>query len=230
MSLKLALIGDGKVGSKFAELVAQTLGNKYAPLTIFNENHLPTLDNLRGHDAIVSFVPGHAFIELIPLLLSSKIPVVTGSTGFTWQQDVLEKIKNNQCKWIHGTNFSLGMSLIHKMIQVLSNTPKLFNDYRALIHEIHHIHKKDAPSGTALSWKNWLNLPCEVTSERAGEVIGFHQLTLTAPNEKIILTHEATDRKIFAQGALWAVEQVLNNKNIPDGLNRFEDITTSLLL
>jgi 4-hydroxy-tetrahydrodipicolinate reductase len=228
MRIKIALIGDGKTGGKVLEII-QADSSRYDPPTVFNINHRPTLEKLKNHDVIISFIPGPAFLEMIPMLLESRIPVVTGSTGLSWPSDFSERPKKIPVRWIHANNFSLGMSLVHQMIKILHGTPNLFEDFSCQIHEIHHVHKKDAPSGTALAWKKWLDLPCEITSERTGEVIGTHTLTLAGPHEKITLTHESTDRKIFAQGALWAAQQILTNKNIPYGLNFFENITQSLL-
>ncbi len=225
--IKIALIGDGKVGSKFAELVAAR-PSEYQ-LTIFNINRPPTYETLIGHDVIMSFVPGTVFADLIPLLAKVGLPVVVGSTGFSWPADLAEKLQQQHVRWIHASNFSLGMALIHAVLQILGRAPRLNKNITTHIHEIHHIHKKDAPSGTALAWQKWLNLPADITSERIGEEIGTHELKMHLPFEEITLRHQALDRKIFAEGALWAIEQILNNPQIPYGINHFADLTASLL-
>ena len=223
----IALIGDGKVGSKFAELVREH-PLEYQ-LDVFNINRPPTKELLQGHDVIMSFVPGFVFQELIGLLVETKLPVVAGSTGFTWPDHLAEKLVQNKVRWIHANNFSLGMALIHAMLQILGRATHLSKNPRCHIHEIHHVHKKDAPSGTALAWQRWLNLPAEITSARIGEEIGTHELKMRLPYEEITVRHQALDRKIFAEGALWAIEQILTNPAIPYGLHHFADLTAQLL-
>ena len=224
---KIALIGDGKVGSKFAELVREDPA--HYQLSIFNINRPPTKESLQGHDVIMSFVPGAAFQEMIGLLVEVKLPVVVGSTGFTWPENLNQTLIQNKVRWIHASNFSLGMALIHAMLQILGRAKFLSDNLQCHIHEIHHIHKKDAPSGTALAWQKWLNLPAEITSERIGEEIGTHELKMRLPFEEITVRHQALDRKIFAEGALWAIHQILANEAIPYGLHHFADLTAQLL-
>ena len=115
------------------------------------------------------------------------------------------------------------MNLIKMMIETLGQAPNLFDQTNYHIHEVHHVHKKDAPSGTALAWKNWLGQQAEVTSERTGDVVGDHQLELQTPFEKISLRHQALDRRIFAQGALWGLERTLKN-DLGPGLHVFQDV------
>lgn len=215
--MKVALLGAGKTGGKVKEL----LGNNQP--TVFDINNPPNLENLKGHDVIISFLPGEAFASYIPLLLKSQIPVVTGSTGVIWPAEINKTIIECNCRWVWSANYSLGMRLIHPMIEILSQTPHLFRECQAHIHEIHHTKKLDAPSGTALVWKKWLGMEnARVTSERVGDVVGIHELKIETENEIITLRHEAKDRRIFAQGALWAAERLLSDKNLGPGLHSFE--------
>jgi 4-hydroxy-tetrahydrodipicolinate reductase len=117
------------------------------------------------------------------------------------------------------------MNIARKMINVLGATSKIFTDeeYGFALHEVHHRHKKDRPSGTALSWVEWLGLEADVSSGRVGDVVGDHKLTLEIPYEQINIQHVASDRKVFAQGALWTAKRVLDG-GIEPGLNSLEDI------
>lgn len=222
--MKTALIGDGRTGGRIPELLPE------GSVTIFNQNSPPTLEKLNGHDVIISFAPGNAFVKMIPLLLKSNIPVIIGSTGFLWPTEIETKIKCARTKWVIASNFSIGMNLIQGMIKILSGSIRLFNDCNFTIHEIHHTNKKDAPSGTALSWEKWLGQKAEITSERTGDVVGIHRMNLITKNEKITLEHEALDRKIFAEGAIWAARKILSDKTIEHGLHYFEDIVKKELL
>ena len=217
--MKVALLGAGKTGGKVKEL----LGNDEP--TVFDLNNPPTLEKLKGHDVIISFLPGEAFLPYIPLLIQTGIPVVSGSTGITWPKGISEEITKAQTKWVWSANFSLGMRLVHPMIEILSQTPGLFSECEASIHEIHHTKKLDAPSGTALLWKKWLGIEnAKVTSERIGDVVGIHELKIETENEIITLRHEAKDRRIFAEGAIWAAKRLVNDKNLKPGLHSFEEI------
>src|SRR5689334_7664275 len=141
--MKIALLGTGRTGSKVLEL---TDG---ADVTGFNEHNPPTVEALQGHDVAISFLPGPAFLEHIDVLLESGIPLATGSTGFEWPKDIDAKLKEQGTAWITASNFSLGMNLVYGMIRVLAKAPQLFDDFEFKLHEVHHIHKKDQPSGTS---------------------------------------------------------------------------------
>ena len=112
------------------------------------------------------------------------------------------------------------------MINSIRGGLNLFPNAKLNIHEIHHTKKLDGPSGTALSWREWLGNKADinVTFERIGDVVGDHQLTIDAPNEKITLRHEAKNRAIFAEGAIWAAKY-LDNNDLSPGVHYFEDIT-----
>lgn len=223
--MKIALLGKGKTGGKVQELMLE----KNIPHTIFDSTNIPTIAGLRGHDVIISFLPGEAFKSYISLLLETKIPVVCGSTGMTWPQNFDKDLKASSVKWIYATNFSLGMNLVHQMILIMKEASKIFDEYKFSLHEIHHTRKLDSPSGTALSWKEWAGYDVEITSERIGDVIGIHELTLTTPDEEITLKHNALDRKIFARGALYAADKILKDNTLAPGLHLFQDIVQNEL-
>jgi 4-hydroxy-tetrahydrodipicolinate reductase len=221
---KIALLGRGKTGQKVLEVKNQE------SITVFHRDNLPTYDLLKDHDVILSFLPGDAFAQLIPLLVETKRPVVTGSTGFSWPPGLKEELLKNNLTWVHASNFALGMNLVKEMITLLGKADHIFkNDLKFDIHEVHHTKKVDAPSGTALSWKEWLGHEAIITSERTGDVVGDHKITLNTPFESISLGHVAHDRKIFAQGALWACSKILEQK-WKAGLWSFSELVRKELL
>lgn len=213
---KIALLGKGKTGGKVFELRPENT-------TVFDSNNPPTLESLKGHSVIISFLPGEPFKNYIPLLIESRVPVVTGSTGLDWPEDLNKKLCENKLTWIKASNFSLGMALIKSILPSIGKCDSLFDDYNLNINETHHVNKKDAPSGTAISWKDWIGLDVPITSERKGDEIGTHNLSLSTSFEEISIEHRALDRKIFAQGALWAAEK-LKNEKLPFGLIEFQDL------
>lgn len=217
--MKIALLGKGKTGSKVVELLTE-MGIDF---TIFDSTNTPTLEKLNGHEFAISFLPGHVFLEYVDILVEAKLNVVTGSTGSELPANLSKKLEDKNLSWIQGHNFSLGMNLVRQMMLVLDKANRLFDNYTAHIHEVHHTKKLDAPSGTALRWNNWLSDKATISSAREGDIVGDHLLTIKTSTEQINLQHIALDRKIFAQGAIWALNHIKNNK-IEPGLHWFEDI------
>ncbi|WP_408096480.1 4-hydroxy-tetrahydrodipicolinate reductase [Peredibacter sp. HCB2-198] len=213
--MRIALLGKGKTGSKVLEFAQN--------VEVFDSKNVPTYDKLIKHDVIISFLPGEAFEALIPVLLETKKPVVTGSTGFKWPQNFDKTLQEKNVPWIFATNFSLGVVVLKQLIERLHQVDHLFKEKTLSIHEVHHTKKLDAPSGTALSMKEWLQEPCEITSERTGDVVGLHTLTLETPGEILRLEHEAKDRRLFAEGAVWAANYITKN-NMKPGLHAFQKV------
>ena len=213
--MKIALLGKGKTGSKVLE-------NTVHQIVAFDSKNPPTFEKLETFDVIISFLPGEAFKSFIPLLMETRLPVVTGSTGFEWPSNLDQTLQDRKVGWIFASNFSMGVAVVKQMLNKLSQAKAMFPQHKTSIHEIHHTQKKDAPSGTALSMAEWMKEKCDISSERTGDVIGFHELKFDTGSEKITLTHEALDRKLFADGAIWAAEYLTNNKTT--GLNSFQAI------
>lgn len=223
--MKVAVLGKGKTGSK----VIDVLDEQRISYTVFDSKNIPTIENLKGHHVAISFLAGEPFSNYIELLIQANILVVSGTTGFTYSNELKKQLKEKKQKWIVANNFSLGMNLIQQMIKTLGKAELLVKDPEFKIHEVHHTKKLDAPSGTALSWEKWLDHKATITSDRTGDVIGFHEITLTTGTEEIKLSHNALDRKIFAEGAVWAAKKIFNNQSIPYGLNYFQDIVENII-
>jgi 4-hydroxy-tetrahydrodipicolinate reductase len=226
-SMKLALLGKGKTGSKVIPLMH---GEE---ITVFDSHNKPSYESLKEHDVILSFLPGEAFCEYLPLLLETGIPVVTGSTGFDWPKNFNQVLVDKNITWIHADNFSLGITLLKGLTNLLEKGEALFEGQSSefSLHEIHHTQKKDAPSGTAKLISSWFRREHspKITSERIGDEIGTHTLTLKTPSEKIELSHQALNRDVFAKGALWASNRILK-KDLPTGLHLFCDLVIKELL
>ncbi|MTI86414.1 MAG: hypothetical protein FH748_00440 [Balneolaceae bacterium] len=221
--MKISVIGTGKTGGKVVELLGDNLSEA------FDESNPPTVESLRQADAVIIFVPGDAVGDIIETVLDSGVPAAWGSTGYSWPRDLDKQLKDRGGKWVLASNFSLGMNIIRKNIETISAGSSILKEPGFRIHEVHHVHKKDAPSGTALSWEEWLNKDAEITSEREGDVKGIHELKVTTETEEITLRHKALDRALFAEGAIWAAEQLITNKNINPGLTEFGDLFDSVM-
>lgn len=209
---QVSLLGAGKTGSLVVELCQK---REDIQLKVFDSKNLFKLEDLKKSDVVICFLTGEVFKTYLPLLLQHPTPLVTGSTGFEFPAELDEKLKQMKTTWVHATNFALGMTLVKQMIEVLGLGQQLFppQSLTQKIHEVHHTQKKDAPSGTALSWQAWAGSRAQITSERIGDVIGEHELTFETPFERITLKHEAKDRRVFAEGALWAALELVKRKD-----------------
>lgn len=224
--MRIALLGNGKTGSRVNRLALDRGYN----VSVFDSSNVPTTSKLTGHDVVVSFLPGEAFLSYISILLDAKIPVVSGSTGFQWPdglQSMRNRVTENQVIWTQSGNFSLGNLALLPVIGQIGSHPAVQN-FRPLLQEWHHIHKKDAPSGTAIMWKDAFGRHAEIRSYREGDIVGVHELTLSSDTEKITIRHEAFDRDVFAQGALFLAEFIVRNQNfIRSGLYSMQEMMDS---
>ncbi|MDZ7756364.1 dihydrodipicolinate reductase C-terminal domain-containing protein [Rhodohalobacter sp.] len=213
--MKISVIGPGKTGGHVVKLLGDDLGDA------FDESNPPTVEEIKASGCCYHIRSGDAVPDIIDDVIESGVPAAWGSTGYDWPEDLDEKVKAHKSKWVIATNFSLGMNIIRKSIEAISAGSEILKDPEFHIHEVHHVHKKDAPSGTALSWKEWLNKEAEVTSAREGDVKGIHELTLKTETEEITLKHKALDRALFGEGAIWAAKQLINNSSIGTGICTF---------
>ncbi len=217
--MKTAVIGTGKTGGVVLDLL-----NDEQIVGPFNTANKPTVEALQQADVCVIFVPGSAVDTILEAILDSRVPAVWGSTGYDWPVEKIEKrLQNDENKWLRAANFSLGMQIVRRCLNIIGEGAASLNRPEFSIHEIHHTGKKDAPSGTALSWKEWLGRNAEITSERKGDIKGIHRLEMKTPFEDVTLKHKAKDRAVFAEGALWAAEQLLDDAMQP-GFYTMEEI------
>lgn len=214
---KFAVIGTGKTGGTVAEL----LGGSAIPFDEFNK---PTPEKLEQADAAIIFVPDGAAMEIVEILLETDIPAVWGTTGYQWSEDLPSRVKDIGSRWVIGSNFSLGMNLVRKSLNILGKGSEFLDEPKFHIHEVHHIHKQDAPSGTALSWRDWLQKNSTISSDRQGDVKGIHELHLKTKGESIYLKHEAHNRSIFAEGAIWTANYILDHPEIDAGVYPFSEL------
>ena len=215
--MKAAVIGTGKTGSKVVDLLGDQL------VSTFNEHNPVTVEGLAEVDVVIIFAPGDAVPDILPQVLESGTPAVWGSTGYDWPIDLDEQVSEKGSRWIIASNFSLGMNIVRKCIEVISKGSNILPSPEYAMHEVHHIHKKDAPSGTAVSWKQWLGKEVDITHEREGDVKGIHELEMKTVYESIFLRHEALDRAVFASGAIWAAEQLTKQSHLK-GIYSFAEI------
>ena len=174
------------------------------------ENQLKTLTGQAN--LIIEFTTPEATIANAQIAAQAKIPMVIGTTGFTPEQLKTLKAAAKKIPIFWSPNMSIGIVIIRKTISSVSQLLFRFglgDQTKVSLSETHHSRKKDAPSGTAkalaeelLKATGWLIKNEEIEAKREGDVVGIHSVTFAAPSENITLTHEATDRRVFAEGAL----------------------------
>jgi 4-hydroxy-tetrahydrodipicolinate reductase len=226
--VKILVLGRGKTGALVAE-VARERGHEVRSLGS-QENQDGrglTLEVLKQTDVVADFTTPHAVIANIIRCAEAQIPMVVGTTGWhTHLEKVRELVRERNTALLYGSNFSVGMNFFFKAVQAIA--PILKNDYRGNIVERHHIHKKDKPSGTAVTLQKILEsgsgAKVEVASVREGETVGMHLVMLDSVHDTILLTHDAKSRLGFAEGAVRAAEWILGKT----GFYEFPEIVDQL--
>ncbi len=227
-SLNLLVLGPGKTGSLVAE-VARERGHQVQIIDAdVNENAAwLTPEHLRAIDVAIDFTSPDAVLANIEACIRARKAMVVGTTGWYSQIERLRKaVEQAGTGFVFGANFSYGVNLFLQIVQAAA--PALTHGYSGHITEIHHIHKKDAPSGTASTLQRVLEQACgvrlDITSEREGEIAGTHTLELNSAGDRIVLTHDAKSRRTFAEGALLAAEWIADKT----GFYEFKDIFAQL--
>ncbi len=175
-------------------------------------------------DCMVEFTSPQATIEHLELCEKYEKAVVIGTTGLTASEQSRIKESSKKIPVVFSPNMSIGVNLLFKMVHDAAMT--LGPDYHAQIIEAHHVHKKDAPSGTAKeiarivkSLKGHTDVPIE--SIREDEIVGEHTITFESPFDIIELTHSAKTRDIFVKGALQAAKWIVGKSA---GLYSMKDV------
>lgn len=219
----IGIVGMGKMGYAIAgvlDLKQEHTGHKFQRINADNAAQL------KSCDVAIEFTIPEAAPGVIRTCIDLGIPVVSGTTG--WHESHLETIRTYNREhngvFLCATNFSIGMNIVFALNKRLAAVMANFREFKPSIKEVHHIHKKDSPSGTAYTlledlirvhpgYANFeLNPGTEssqaqaipVTSIREGEIKGIHEVNWNSGSEGITISHEAFDRRIFAEGAIMA--------------------------
>lgn len=220
--MKIALLGYGRMG-KTIEGIAKDRGHEIClKIGSSNTEEINKLQELSADIAIDFSLPEIA-PKLIKACFDAGVPVVSGTTGWLDQlEDVEAYCKEKSSAFIYASNFSIGVNLFFHLNKLLAKTMSKVNGYQASMEEIHHIHKKDAPSGTAITladeiikqdsrYKSW-SLDSEkensisINAKRINEVPGTHSIKYESEVDQIEICHEAKNRKGFAEGSVVAAE------------------------
>lgn len=220
------LVVTGAAGRMGQRIIA--LASKEKDLKIVGEVDMgDSLEAIlpRG-DVLIDFSSTEATLPNLQIAAKAKKAVVIGTTGHTPEQKkAIEKIAS-EIPIVVAPNMSLGVNVMWKILAEAARA--LGEAYPVSVREVHHVHKKDKPSGTALEivrvLSEALGIPPEkipVESVREGEVVGDHSVVFCGPEETLEITHRASSRDTFALGSLRAASWIVGK---PNGLYTMADV------
>jgi len=181
-------------------------------------------NELKICDCCIDFTTPSATMSNLAALVAAKKPAVIGTTGLDNKQCALIAQASEKIPIVFSPNMSVGVNLLFRFVATAAG---ILKDYRVRIEETHHVHKKDAPSGTAKKIASLINEQGlavrdeDIKSFREGEVVGDHRIIFESDVDTIELFHSAKTRDIFAQGALVAATWVHKKK---PGLYSMDDV------
>ena len=245
--MKIALVGFGKMGhmikeaaESFGHDVVATIDTIAADATVKvnagdGKSVAEAVKN-SGAEGVIEFSHPTAVMENIKSLLTLKLPVVVGTTGWgDKESEVMELASKTGGTIMRSANFSIGVNVFYKIVEEAAKLINNFDEYDAAVWEMHHNQKADSPSGTALEiarrvmrgdtkktemvFDAFHQKPeanqLHVSSTRCGKVPGTHTVFFDSPADTIELTHTARSRQGFAAGAVHALENL--KKYLDDG-------------
>ena len=243
---KINLAITGCMGRMGQQLIKSATKDNSVKLVALTENRIvskkisgikPELNTekaLSKANVIIDFTIPECTFEVLEIATKLKKKVVIGTTGFTKIEENLIRKFSKKIPILKAGNMSLGINLLMYLTEIASAS--LGTNYLSKVFEVHHKHKKDHPSGTALMLgkgiavgrnkdfykimgKKYLNKKkfpygkkINFNSIRKGEIIGEHEVTFSSGKEIITLNHEAFDRALYSEGAITAAKWILNKK------------------
>ena len=243
---KIKLTITGCLGRMGQQLIKSSKNEKNFELVSVTENRLvnkkvsglrPQLNSVsafKNTNIIIDFTIPKCTLEVLKIASKLKKKVIIGTTGFSKKEENLIKKYSKKIPILKAGNMSLGINLLMYLTEIASKS--LGENFLSKVFEIHHKHKKDHPSGTALMLakgiatgknKNFYNLvgkkylnkktfpyskKINFNSIRKGEIIGNHKVLFSSGKETITLDHEAFDRSLYSEGAFTAARWLMNKK------------------
>ncbi|MBD1430643.1 MULTISPECIES: 4-hydroxy-tetrahydrodipicolinate reductase [Sphingobacterium] len=234
--MKIVILGYGKMG-QLIEKFALKRGHEIALIVDAHNRESITAEDLADADIAIDFSTPDAALANISLCFEADLPLVVGTTGwYEHLQEVKETCLEANQSLLYGSNFSIGVNIFFHINRLLAKAVSPYQQYDVQVEEIHHIHKLDAPSGTAITIaegiidnsdvkKTWVNQvvgsdeevvnqPNELLIEslRIEEVPGTHTVLYSSEVDQIEFKHTAHNRDGFALGAVVAAEWLYGKK------------------
>lgn len=227
--MKVALIGYGKMG-KIIERIAKSRGHEIVSIIDIDNLSDFESDAFKSADVAIEFTRPDTAITNIRKCFKANVPVVVGTTGWNVEEVKDELERGNHTLFV-SSNFSIGVNIFMAVNNYLAKLMNRFDNYNVEMTEVHHVHKLDAPSGTAITlaegvlknldrktaWtKEVEKTPSDlaIKSIREGEVPGIHTIRYESDVDSISITHDAKSREGFALGAVVAAEFSADKKGL----------------
>ena len=243
---KINLAITGCMGRMGQQLIKSSKKDKAFKIVTLTENRkinkkisgikpeLNSVNSFKKAHVIIDFTVPKCTLEILKIASKQKKKIIIGTTGFSKKEESLIKKFSKKIPILKAGNMSLGVNLLIYLTEIASKS--LGKNFLSKIYEVHHKHKKDYPSGTALMLgrgvatgknkefysligKKYLNKKSfpyakkiNFNSIRKGEVIGEHEVTFSSGKEIVTLNHESFDRALYSEGALAAAKWILNKK------------------
>ncbi len=229
--MKIVLIGYGKMGRAIERLALIRGHEIVAKIDIDNIQELQNLTS-QVVDVAIEFSNPISAYQNILTCIEKQIPIVCGTTGWLEHKSKVEQLTlQHQATFFYASNYSIGVNLFFKLNRVLAKLMNPHTEYAIYTNEIHHLEKKDSPSGTAISIAegiisesyskiNWVNnvIPesheVAIWSQRESNIPGTHTVKYISEVDQIEIKHEAFNREGFALGAIIAAEWVKDKKGV----------------
>jgi len=229
--MKIALLGYGRMG-KEVERAALARNHSIIARIDNSEDLQQQTGILKSCDVAIEFTSPEAVVQNLLFCFREKIAVVTGTTGWYSRKDeVIRACNESGGSLFYASNFSIGVNIFFEINRQLARLMNGHDEYQVSMEEIHHIHKLDAPSGTAISLANgilseypkkkaWVSGDASsddqlgIRSLREGEIPGTHRVEWRSSVDTIRIEHEAFNRQGFASGAVLAAEFLAGKKGI----------------
>ncbi len=219
--MKIALIGYGKMG-RMIEQIARMRGHEIVCIIDVDNMGDFDSDGFRSADVAIEFTAPQAAYGNYLKAWEQGVKVVSGSTGWLKEHadDVRRACEEDGKTLFWASNFSVGVAIFSAVNRYLAEIMNGFGDYSVSMTETHHVHKLDAPSGTAITLADEIvkridrvdEVPIE--SIREGEVPGIHSVRYDSEADMITITHDAHSRKGFALGAVLAAEYTAKHSGL----------------
>ncbi|MFI8379542.1 4-hydroxy-tetrahydrodipicolinate reductase [Leeuwenhoekiella sp. NPDC079379] len=222
--MKIALLGYGRMG-KTIEKLATERGHTIVAKIDQNDSY-----DFNAADVAIDFSVPDAAIANISSAIKSGVPVVSGTTGWLDNySDMVSLCEKQNGAFIYASNFSVGVNIFFELNKKLAKMMKTLKDYNISMTEVHHIHKLDAPSGTAITLAegiieetdktDWIldaeeETKITIKALREDEVPGTHTITYKSQVDELVIEHKAHNRNGFALGAIIAAEWLKDKKGV----------------
>jgi 4-hydroxy-tetrahydrodipicolinate reductase len=211
--MRILVLGQGKTGKLVAEVAAER-GHSVSGIDVMENSGATALTPpfVAGFDVVVDFTTPEAVVQNMRAVLATGSKMVVGTTGwYDKLADMRGLAERKGAGLLYGTNYSVGVQVMLKLAQEMGASLAQAG-YRFSVVETHHVSKKDAPSGTAISIAEMVErgaakkIGVTIESLREGDAKGTHVLEAVSDADRIVLTHEAFSRRGFAEGAVRAAE------------------------